>query len=630
MRAMRREKVGRGGALSLRAAWIEALSVALMCTALAVIAAFFSARGAAASRAPSSRAPHVRETADEGYGVIIERGLAMKTRDGVTLRADVYRPKADGKFPVLLTRTPYDKTGALGICMRAAAAGYACVAQDVRGRFSSDGEWYPFAHESEDGYDTVEWLAHQPWSTGMIGMFGASYVGATQMLAAITKPPHLAGLFATVTASDYHENWVYQGGAFEQWFNESWTTRLAKDTMSRQVNNRDKTLDWVNAFPLDDYRVLDPGDAKALAPYFHDWLAHPNYDDYWKKWSIEANYANIQIPVYHIGAWYDVFLGGTLRNYAGLKAKAGTEFARQQQRLIVEVGGHAGSAEKVGDVDFGAASVWDQTGLMLRWYDFLFKNVMNGMEKEKPVRVFAMGTNEWRDFDAWPPSSAQTERMYLHSTGKANSSAGAGSLSTTAPGATETADSYLYDQANPVQTRGGPLCCSQDLLLPGPKEQSDIEKRTDVLVYSTEPLAQDLDVTGPVTVELYVKSSAVDTDFTAKLVDVHPDGYAQNMTDGIVRMRYRDSREKPELMKPGQIYKITVDLWATSNVFLAGHRLRLEVSSSNYPRFDRNLNTGDPDIAHAVKKATATNAILHDAAHPSALVISVMPASPHQ
>ena len=598
--------------MRVRAGWIAALSVALICAALA---------GAALVTPRVSRA-------DESYGVIIERGLAMKTRDGVTLRADVYRPKAEGKFPVLLTRTPYDKTGALGICMRAAAAGYACVAQDVRGRFTSDGEWYPFAHESEDGYDTVEWLSHQPWSTGMIGMFGASYVGATQMLAAISKPSHLAGLFATVTASDYHENWVYQGGAFEQWFNESWTTRLAKDTMSRQVNAREKTLDWVNALPLDDYRVLDPGDAKALAPYFHDWLAHPNYDDYWKKWSIEANYANIQIPAYHIGAWYDVFLGGTLRNYAGLKANAGTEFARQQQRLIIETGGHAGSGEKVGDVDFGAASVWDQTGLMLRWYDFLFKNVMNGMEKEKPVRVFTMGTNEWRDFDAWPPPGAQTQRMYLHSAGKANSSAGAGSLSTTAPGPTETADSYLYDPANPVPTRGGPLCCSQDLLLPGAKEQGDIEKRNDVLVYSTEPLGQDMDVTGPVTVELYVRSSAVDTDFTAKLVDVHPDGYAQNMTDGIVRMRYRDSRDKPELMKPGQIYKITVDLWATSNVFLAGHRLRLEVSSSNFPRFDHNMNTGDADIAHATKKVPATNTILHDAAHPSALVISVVPASP--
>jgi putative CocE/NonD family hydrolase len=383
----------------------------------------------------------------------------------------------------------------------------------------------------------------------------------------------------------------------------------------------------VNTLPLGNYPVFRTGSAQNLAPYFHDWLAHPNYDDYWKQWSIEANYSKIQVPIYHIGGWYDVFLGGTLRNYQGLRAGAGTEFARNQQRLIVEVAGHAGRGRKIGDVDFGAASEWDQRDLLLRWYNFLFKSEMNGMEKEKPVRVFTMGTNEWRDFDDWPPPGAETERMFLHSAGRANGSAGAGSLSTTAPGKDETPDTYIYDPANPVQTRGGPLCCAQDLLIPGPKEQSDIEKRKDVLIYTTEPLGQDLDVTGPVTVELYVRSSALDTDFTAKLVDVRPDGYAQNITDGILRMRYRDSREKPTKMAPGKIYKITVDLWATSNVFQAGHKLRLEVSSSNYPRFDRNLNTGDPDIAHASAKVVATNTIVHDAAHPSALVLSVLPAS---
>jgi putative CocE/NonD family hydrolase len=219
--------------------------------------------------------------------------------------------------------------------------------------------------------------------------------------------------------------------------------------------------------------------------------------------------------------------------------------------------------------------------------------------------------------------------MLLHSSGKANGSDGVGSLSISAPGANESADSYVYDPSNPVQTRGGPLCCRADLLSPGPKDQTDIEKRHDILIYSTEPLAQNLDVTGPVTAELFVKSSAVDTDFTAKLVDIHPDGYAQNITEGIFRMRYRDSREKPGKIAPGQIYKITVDLVATSNVFLAGHRLRVEISSSNYPRFDRNLNTGDPDIQHASAKVVATNTILHDAAHPSALLLSVLPAASH-
>ncbi len=570
--------------------------------------------------------PGERSAADEKPAVIIERNVAMKMRDGVTLRADVYRPRVEGKLHVLLTRTPYDKSNELDLCMFLAEAGYVCVAQDVRGRYLSEGEWYPFKHESADGYDTVEWLSHRPWSTGVIGMFGGSYVGATQMLAAIARPPHLAGLFATVTASDYHENWTYSGGAFVQWFNEMWTTSLAVDTMSRRIGGSQRPFQWVNTLPLGNYPVLKTGGAQNLAPYFHDWLAHPNYDAYWKQWSIEANFAKIQVPAYHIGAWYDLFLGGTLRNYQGLRVGAGTEFARNQQRLIVEVGGHAGRRRKVGDVDFGAASEWDQRTLLLRWYDFLFKSVLNGMEREKPVRVFTMGTNEWRDFDAWPPPDSVTQRMYLHSAGRANGSAGAGSLSTTEPGKDETPDTYIYDPANPVQTRGGAFI-NTEALAAGPKEQSDIEKRRDVLIYTTEPLGQDLDVTGPVTVELYVRSSAVDTDFTAKLVDVRPDGYAQNITDGILRMRYRDSREKPTKMVPGKIYKISVDLWATSNVFLAGHKLRLEVSSSNYPRFDRNLNTGDPDIAHASAKVVATNTIVHDAAHPSALVLSVLPDS---
>jgi uncharacterized protein len=565
--------------------------------------------------------------ADGPYEVVIQRGVAVKMRDGVTLRADVYRPKADGKFPVILTRTPYDKTGSLSTCMRVAAAGYVCVAQDVRGRYTSEGEWYPFKHESEDGYDTIEWLAHQPWSTGVIGMWGASYVGATQMLAALAKPPHLAGIFPIITASDYHENWTYQGGAFEQWFNESWTSGLAEDTTRRNLGGLEKPLEWVNTFPLGDYPVFKTEGVANPAPYFQDWLAHPNYDDYWKQWSIEADYSRIQVPALHTGAWYDIFLQGTLRNYNGLKAGAGMEFARKQQRIVVEIGGHAGGGQKIGDVDFGPNAPWDSTGLLLRWYDFLFKNINNGLENEKPVRVFTMGTNEWRNFDAWPPPDSQTQKMFLHSAGKANGSDGVGSLSISAPGANESADSYIYDPSNPVQTRGGPLCCRADLLSPGPKDQTDIEKRHDILIYSTEPLAQNLDVTGPITAEIYVKSSAADTDFTAKLVDVHPDGYAQNITEGIFRMRYRDSREKPGKMTPGQIYKITVDLVATSNVFLAGHRLRVEISSSNYPRFDRNLNTGDPDIQHASAKVAATNTILHDAAHPSALLISVLPAA---
>jgi hypothetical protein len=565
--------------------------------------------------------------ADEPYTVVIDRGVAVKMRDGVTLRADVYRPKADGKFPVLLTRTPYDKTGSLDTCMQVAATGYVCIAQDCRGRYTSEGEWYPFKHESEDGYDTIEWIAHEPYSTGVVGMWGASYVGATQLLAAIARPPHLAGIFVMVTASDYHENWTYQGGAFQQWFDESWTSGLAEDTMRRKTIGSAGALQWSKTMPLANYPVILPGDPKSAAPYFEDWLAHPNYDDYWKQWSIEADYSRINIPAFHIGAWYDIFLGGTLRNYTGLKAGAGNDFSRENQRLLIEIGGHSGNGRKVGEVDFGPHAEYDESAVMLRWYDFLFKNVANGMDKEKPVRVFTMGVNEWRDFDAWPPPGAKTTRMFLHSAGKANMSSGDGTLSSAQP-AKEPTDHYLYNPNDPVPTHGGPLCCYQ-ALPGGPRDQAEVEKRPDVLVYTTVPLKQDLDVTGPVTLDLFVQSSGPDTDFTGKLVDVSPNGFAQNITEGILRMRYRESRSQPGHMTAGQVYKITVDLWATSNVFLAGHKLRLEVSSSNFPRFDRNLNTGEADIAHATRVLAATNTILHDRAHPSVLILSVLPASSH-
>src|ERR1700674_1815773 len=277
-------------------------------------------------------APAAARAADS-YEVTVERGVPVKMRDGVTLRADIYRPKAEGKFPLLLTRTPYDKNGTVDFCLKAAARGYVVVAQDVRGRYASEGEWYPFEYESQDGYDTVEWAAALPYSNGKVGMFGGSYVGATQYLAAIAKPPHLAGICPDVTASNYHDGWTYQGGAFEQWFDESWTTGLAENTISRREELDSDVVRWTPTLPLLSYPVFETPSATGLAPYFTDWLAHPNYDDYWKQWSIEDHYAQIQVPVFSMGAWYDIFLGGTLRNYVRLKNEAGTEAARRGQRL---------------------------------------------------------------------------------------------------------------------------------------------------------------------------------------------------------------------------------------------------------------------------------------------------------
>jgi putative CocE/NonD family hydrolase len=578
--------------------------------------AFFLA-AVASQLAPASRADA------EKYEVTVQRNVAAKMRDGVTLRADIYRPKADGKFPLLLVRTPYDKQGIMNFGLRAAERGYVVIAQDVRGRFTSEGEWYPFKNESQDGYDTVEWAAALPYSNGKVGMFGGSYVGATQYLAAIAKPPHLAGICPMVTASNYHDGWTYQGGAFEQWFNESWSSGLALDTIRRRSDKGMNALEGSKVLPLVSYPVLEAPSATGIAPYFTDWLMHPNYDNYWKPISMEDHYADIQVPVLGGGAWYDIFLGGTLRNYIRLKTEAGTEAARRGQRLEVAVGGHSGGGRKIGAVDFGEKLQTDDEEAMLRWYDWLLKGEANGIEKEKPVKIFVMGKNEWREEDDWPLARAKSTRYYLHSAGAANGLSGNGSLNTVAP-TEEKSEQYVYDPSDAVPTIGGPLCCQALPTGIGPQDQRPAEERHDVLVYTTAAFAKDTEVTGPVLLDLYVSSSAVDTDFTGKLVDVWPDGFAQNLTEGILRLRYRNSQEKPELANPGETYHISVDLWATSNVFLAGHKLRLEVSSSNFPRFDRNLNTGE-EQARATRMIKATNVIYHDRAHPSALILPVVP-----
>ena len=572
---------------------------------------------------------HPLEAAD----ILIQHDVGMKTRDGVTLYADIYRPKSEGKFPVILMRTPYDKSvnWAVAPVYKMVSRGYVVVIQDVRGRYTSEGEWYPFRHEQADGYDTVEWVAALPYSNGKVGMMGASYVGATQMLAAIAQPPHLAGTAPNVTASNYHANWTYQGGAFEQWFDQNWTTQLAENTLDRLINESMDARVGAPVLPLANYPAFNfgqlPADAQmtaAVAPYYGDWLSHPDYDDYWKQWSIEENFSKISIPMLQVGGWYDIFLAGTLRNYMGAKAHGATDAARTQQHLLVEIGGHAGFGRRIGDVDFGPHALENgYTDVILDWYDYLFKEIKNEFSSDKPVKVFTMGANEYRQEDDWPPPQAQYTKYFLHSSGRANSLRGDGTLSSSVP-KTEAADSYVYNPANPTPTFGGPLCCDQKHMEPGPRDQRAVENRDDVLIYSTGPLAHDLEVTGPVTATLFVKSSAADTDFTAKLVDVAPDGFAMDLTEGILRMRYRDSQEHATFMNPGQVYQITVDLWATSNVFLRGHTLRLELSSSNFPRFDRNLNTGE-DIKNARHFLSATNVILHDAQHPSALVLPVMP-----
>ena len=578
----------------------------------------------------------------DSVSVKVETNLAAAMRDGVTLYADVYRPDGPGPFPTILQRTPYDKSSPLAAQMmdpiKAAKAGFALVIQDTRGRYTSGGEFYCFADDINDGYDTVEWAAAQPWSSGRVGMIGASYVGATQWLAAVARPPHLAAIAPNVTASNYHDGWTYQGGAFELGFNVSWTLNqltLANFQNVSGVKNIpqarradllravDGMTDAFRHLPLRDFPYLKGG----LADYFYDWLEHPGFDDYWQRLCIEDQHSNIAAPALNIGGWYDIFLGGTIRNFLGMRRNGATEDARRGQRLIIGPWQHSSrGGSMAGSHYFGVAADAMALGLdeiHLRWFEHWLKGADTGLLDEPPVKIFVMGDNVWRDEPDWPLARARTTGYYLHSRGNANTLHGDGQLSPEPPG-DEPPDVYLYNPANPVPTRGGQLCCNPYFAANGAFDQQEIEARPDVLVYSTPPLPQDTEVTGPVTVTLWAATSAADTDFTAKLVDVCEDGCARNLTDGILRARYRDSMSQPSPVEPGRAYRYTIDLWATSNVFQAGHRIRLEVSSSNFPRFDRNPNTGGV-IAADTELKPAVQTILHDAAHPSCLFLPIVP-----
>ncbi len=572
----------------------------------------------------------------------VETNVAATMRDGTTLYADVYRPDGPGPFPTILQRTPYDKTAGLAAQMldpmKAAKAGFALVIQDTRGRFTSGGEFYCFVDDINDGYDTVEWAASQSWSSGQVGMIGASYVGATQWLCAITRPPHLVAIAPNVTASNYHNGWTYQGGAFELGFNASWTLLQltlanfkthsgAKSIPQRRQSELVKSVDGMtDAFlhlPLKDMPQLNGG----LADYYYDWLKHPSFDDYWKKLCIEDQHSNITTPALNIGGWYDIFLGGTIRNYLGMRKNAATEEARNGQKLIIGPWQHSSrGASMAGSHYFGVAADAMALGLdeiHLRWFNHWLKGDDSGMLEEPPVRIFVMGDDVWRDENEWPLARAQTTSYFLHSGGNANTLHGDGSLSPEAPG-DESPDVFLYNPANPVPTHGGQLCCNPYFATSGAFDQNEIEQRSDVLVYSTPVLQRDVEVTGPITVTLWAATSTTDTDFTAKLVDVCEDGCARNLTDGIIRARYRDSMSDPSLVEPNRAYCYTIDLLATSNVFKAGHRIRLEVSSSNFPRFDRNTNTGGV-IADDTELKPAVQTILHDDAHPSHVSLPIVP-----
>jgi putative CocE/NonD family hydrolase len=529
-------------------------------------------------------------------------------RDGVTLSTNIRRPDAPGQFPTVLWRTPYGKVegeSAAGLVPH----GYVLVAQDVRGRFQSEGEWNPFFHEAADGDDAINWIASQPWSDGRVVMAGGSYGAMVEWLAATRHNPHLKGLISMVSPSDIYDGTIYQGGALNLGALEMWAATM--DGKQPDLAHLPKTRpEWEKIFaglPLTDALR----EAHHAPAFFREWIAHPASDAFWQPLRWKDSYATIDLPVLHQTGWYDMFQRGTLENFAQMRQHAPVA-VRGDQYLIVGPWAHQGAGRKLGDVDFGADAAADLPRLFLKWLDRHLKE--QGTENLPPVHVFTMGENTWRDYAAWPVPGTEFTKFYLHSVG---------TLSQAQP-ASEKPDRYTYDPANPVPTRGGGTCCFPNMLPWGPMDQREVEARPDVLVYSSAPLAADLRVTGPINARLWISSSAPDTDFTVKLVDVSPEGFAMNLTDGILRVRYRSSFQSPELMKPGKLYTVAVDVGNTSNLFRKGHQIRVEVSSSNFPHFSRNTNTGrQPETDADFRKARQT--VGHDARHDSYIVLPVVP-----
>jgi putative CocE/NonD family hydrolase len=512
------------------------------------------------------------------YAIKAEHNVAARMRDGALLHADIYRPEAVGTFPALLIRTPYDKTQA-AMAERSffASRGYIVVVQDVRGRFASEGEFYPFIHEASDGHDTVQWVSRLPACDGNVGMSGQSYPGLVQYFAAAEAPAALRTIVPVSGPVSYFEDFVYRGGVFELGWMLAYFVHMSRDTLARK-----KLLDreWarLESYMADPAVRFSPLTAQAYAhlpladwtqrlhegaPYFADYLRNWTYGSYWERTELRERLHSFDVPVFHVGSWYDIFQPDTLKMYTGMREHAASERARTAQKLLMGPWAHllpysVPTSRGTGEIDFGREALIELHELQLRWYDHFLKHVDNRVLDEAPVRIFVMGDNRWRDEHEWPLARTRYTELYLHSGGAANSLRGDGSLSFGAP-SDEPPDRFIYDPANPVPTRGGTTLG----LAGGVFDQREIEQREDVLVYTSAVLSADLEVTGPIVLILHAASSAPDTDFTAKLCDVRADGYAQNVVEGVVRARFRASRTNPSPIKAGEVYCYRVDLWAT-------------------------------------------------------------------
>ena len=592
------------------------------------------------------------------YDVVVQKNVMVSMRDGVKLATDLYLPAkdgevAEGKFPAVMERTPYDKEGKVNDGRYFARRGYVCILQDVRGRFESEGIWHPFAKEAPDGFDSVEWAAAQPWCDGNIGTMGGSYCGSDQSALATLNPPHLKAMVIAVGTSNYHTSSMRQNGALELRF-YVYAYRMATTSPEALANPTLKAALEADFARVEEWLTRTPyrkgSSALRFLPSYEQWVldlqAEGDFNDYWKQrgYAIDHYYEeHADVPTIYLGGWYDSYARGTPANYIAL-----SKMMKTPQHLHMGPWTHGGWGSSFsGDVDFGPDAVLDDyAGYRMRWFDRWLKGIDNGVDAEKPVRIFVMGggnsekdrngrlshMGEWRDVEDWPLAETKYTPYYIH---------GDGSLSREEPQASVPTP-YTFDPRDPVPTMGGGISAANQVMdagafdqrghkrFYGSKDTLPLSARSDVLVFQTTVLEEDLEVTGPLTVKLWASSSAKDTDFTVKLIDVHPpnvdypEGYAQNISDSIIRGRYRNTRDHQELMNPGEVYEFEIVMYPSSNVFGKGHCIRLDVSSSNFPRFDINPNTGG-SLGRDRRIVLAENTIYHDPDHPSHILLPIIP-----
>jgi uncharacterized protein len=569
---------------------------------------------------------------DQSYRVHLLYDQRIPMRDGVTLSGDVYLPVAEGPFPTILHRTPYESSAERWIdwAVGWARQGYAVVCQDCRGKYESGGIFYAYSNEAADGVDTVEWIGNQSWCNGKIGTWGRSYGALVQWLMAPEASSLLTCMAPHVISDDYFADVAYIGGALQ--LAHGILAAILYETSVSQLQGPASAYlfnspEFYRHLPLIEMDVVAIG---RPIEYWRDWLTHATFDDYWKSISWTHLLDKVDLPVFQQSGWYDPYAEAILRQGMALSKEASSSRARAGQKMMIGPWAHSiPTTSRLGEVDFGPEAYVSIRDLETRWFDHWLKGIDTGILDGPPISLFVMGENVWRGENEWPLSRAVSTDFYLHSKGKANSLFGDGSLSTDAP-TSEPPDHFDYDPMRPVWTVGGNNSLDSltpkavDPIVSGPMDQRSVERRDDVLVYTTAVLEEDLEVTGPIEVVLYAATSAMDTDFTARLCDVYPDGYSMNLAEGIIRARHRHGRESNELVTPGQEVEYRIRLNPTSVLFKRGHRIRLDISSSNFPRFSRNPNTGE-DIATGTRVEIAHQTILHSSSYPSRIVLPVIP-----